>query len=263
VAKLGHAAALVAIDEIAACEGVQPLLLHVYEKHPPCKPTLTLERLRGVSPEVVGEWKKVLLKAQRDYHPDRNSLASLGLAAPPGQYPAAPLKKSVSFYSDEGTGSPVSDAWASTLFDNLGDGESPEGSGGGLVKAHLWVQAEEVESARLDAQVDAMQERLEKRRASKKADVGGSSRRRHSREGGGSSGGKAGSSSPHANTSSKEGGGADAADERLTREREEWARLHEATCLHISQHLNMKHDALYRPQMTYSSGSGEPVDLGP
>ena len=80
-----------------------PLQLYVYEKHPPKHPSFTLEYLRkldrGELPPTGGDAaegstaaaeeaqesasdmaarllatkKKVLLKAQRDYHPDRNT----------------------------------------------------------------------------------------------------------------------------------------------------------------------------------------------
>lgn len=51
-------------------DGGQALLLYVYEKHPPKRPTLSVAELRAMEDE--GKLRKALLKAQRDYHPDRN-----------------------------------------------------------------------------------------------------------------------------------------------------------------------------------------------
>ena len=68
----------------SAAFGARGLLLYVYERHPPKQPSFTLERLRELldaSPSGAGEdapaqpelsLQKILLKAQRDYHPDRN-----------------------------------------------------------------------------------------------------------------------------------------------------------------------------------------------
>ena len=52
--------------------GALSLLLYIYDKHPPKKASLTLERLGEMAPTELEAIKKALLKAQRDYHPDRN-----------------------------------------------------------------------------------------------------------------------------------------------------------------------------------------------
>lgn len=61
--------------------GALSLLLHVYANHPPKKPSFTLEQLKKMRGSGDGEAsaqaasdqvRKALLKAQRDYHPDRN-----------------------------------------------------------------------------------------------------------------------------------------------------------------------------------------------
>jgi hypothetical protein len=75
---------LAAIEEIVSAaatakandHGALALLLHVYSRHPPKRPTVTLEALREIGREEpqkqLDKKKKALLKAQRDYHPDRN-----------------------------------------------------------------------------------------------------------------------------------------------------------------------------------------------
>ena len=49
----------------------------MYERHPPKKPSVTLEALRSIDADEperqLVRKKKALLKAQRDYHPDRNA----------------------------------------------------------------------------------------------------------------------------------------------------------------------------------------------
>jgi hypothetical protein len=75
----------------ASDHGALRLLLHVYSRHPPKKPTITLETLRGIGAEKgtaaeagggghrLERTKKALLKAQRDYHPDRNRADQVGV----------------------------------------------------------------------------------------------------------------------------------------------------------------------------------------
>ena len=58
--------------------GALALMLHVYAKHPPKKASHSLEALRDIGAEAnakkqLERKKKALLKAQRDYHPDRNA----------------------------------------------------------------------------------------------------------------------------------------------------------------------------------------------
>ena len=77
-------AAVEAAAQAAVDEGGAPasLLLHVYEKHPPTTPSLELDALRALMPSngagpggaapSSSAVKKAYLKAQRDYHPDRN-----------------------------------------------------------------------------------------------------------------------------------------------------------------------------------------------
>ena len=81
--KLGEA--LAAIEAVVSQgstssndHGALSLLLHVYAKHPPKKASLSLEALRAIGAETepreqLDRKKKALLKAQRDYHPDRNA----------------------------------------------------------------------------------------------------------------------------------------------------------------------------------------------
>ena len=65
-----EAAAEAAVEDGAAVS----LLLHVYGTHPPMSPSFDLEALRNLNDgkASVSAVKKAYLKAQRDYHPDRN-----------------------------------------------------------------------------------------------------------------------------------------------------------------------------------------------
>ena len=54
----------------AKVRGAAALLCYVYERHPPKKPSYALDKLKALDGD--GEMKKILLGAQRDYHPDRN-----------------------------------------------------------------------------------------------------------------------------------------------------------------------------------------------
>ena len=65
-------APVLAAIEAAAQEGAVSLLQHVYRVHPPKSASLSADVLAGLPSESGGKLKKALLKAQRDYHPDRN-----------------------------------------------------------------------------------------------------------------------------------------------------------------------------------------------
>ena len=72
----GLAAIQAAVGAEATVDGAAALLRYVYTSHPPKKPTLTPEALAGLTDgsksSASANVKKALLKAQRDYHPDRN-----------------------------------------------------------------------------------------------------------------------------------------------------------------------------------------------
>ena len=61
---------LVLIDKHAAAHGAKTLIEQIYLKHPPKRRTVTDEEIGRAKTDA--HWKKILLKAQRDYHPDRN-----------------------------------------------------------------------------------------------------------------------------------------------------------------------------------------------
>ena len=59
--------------EDAKDRGALALLQLAYDKHPPTKASLALADLQAMDASQLGPIKKALLKAQRDYHPDRNT----------------------------------------------------------------------------------------------------------------------------------------------------------------------------------------------
>ena len=66
----------------ADVHGAIALLEHVYSKHPPKKASMTVEAIHDLRAELhpktaLAKKKKALLKAQRDYHPDRNASGTL------------------------------------------------------------------------------------------------------------------------------------------------------------------------------------------
>ena len=68
--------AIDAAAEAAVEDGVAAsLLLHVYEAHPPMKPSFDTDYIKTLldGKAAVSQVKKAYIKAQRDYHPDRNT----------------------------------------------------------------------------------------------------------------------------------------------------------------------------------------------
>ena len=61
---------LVLIDMYAAGDGAKTLIEQIYLKHPPKRRTVADEEIGRAKTDA--HWKKILLKAQRDFHPDRN-----------------------------------------------------------------------------------------------------------------------------------------------------------------------------------------------
>jgi len=61
---------LVLLDMYASGTGAKTLVEQVYRRHPPARRTVSEQEIERAKTDA--QWKKVLLKAQRDYHPDRN-----------------------------------------------------------------------------------------------------------------------------------------------------------------------------------------------
>ena len=61
---------LVLLDMHASGTGAKTLVEQAYRRHPPNRRTVSDQEIERAKTDA--QWKKVLLKAQRDYHPDRN-----------------------------------------------------------------------------------------------------------------------------------------------------------------------------------------------
>ena len=67
------------LEEAAAAAGAAPLLLHLYRMYHPTNPSLTtagLQELAADGNAKAARWRKPLLLASRDFHPDRGKLQS-------------------------------------------------------------------------------------------------------------------------------------------------------------------------------------------